>query len=1569
MDEQNNDINRLDTVLGVKEDKSAGSKIKNFIKKLGNVPEQQEVKITTRADFRKTNREFNKQLKVWERASKRHSGVPLINYFIGDKHKVNATKRLFADMEKTARKSVQKYTGILNNTLGENRNKQKNSIFDLGGELGDVKQAHDANIKSRDSKRRELKTLKDEREELSAKNSLIGLTNKESTVMTDMNKAMETIKSLETQKNTLLENSFDSVQAMKMIDTNATKIKNDNKTLSKLAAGFYNKTGNDKLFKTLEKQLDASIKVDEDSVNNIATKIREINGKKGSLVKKLNALKKEPVSDERTAAINNIQKDISNADADIKGLKRDMRIAERYLKLSKGQKEQFMVHYDNRVIPNSFGKSKKYTAEDLENRFDSTMNAKNTHTQNMVDNINKLTAPKELTDINKKLEEAYNKSYNLKIELQEISSQKNNIKVNITDEDTVEDITKELKAKDERIKQINKSLKQEQDEGKKLMTIFRKLRGEIKNANTQLTLLKRDMNIDPIKIEVESDDLKKYNDIVDDINNGVNRIGKNWRKSNVITRLASRILLNIRSQIADMINPLTLFRRGWDQWINRFDNLPWKNTFDVIGYNLVTALTPVFEWFAKVLIKGAQILNVFIKRWTGVDLFDKSAWQLEQMKKGVGQLTAGFDELHATTDNPNQFNTIFDTMDVEPLSPKLTEELTKWADRIANAFKWIKEHWLELVALWAGFKLAGGLLHLLSWGKSLKDVFTGLSLIKFGDFTFGLLGVLGVVKLIKEAWDSIEWSKNWGGMLPEERIEEGDKNIKGAQTGGKLAGSALGWFTGKAGHIVGGATGLAGGLSGAIIGMMFGDGIAQAIYGAFHTAVSGWKGVTEETEHFAGEMGEGIGKVAGTYVGGKIGILAAAKLGAMIGTTFGPVGTAIGTVIGAGVGFVVGGKLGEVLGTGFGKLVNGIQDITRGKGDFQKLKISLNDVEKATEMVTNKTAIYNQELGILRALEEQVGITGEELFLSVQSGSASYDQLTYSQKSVYDQYVKMAEAQKDLSEAQQQQLEYSAKYQEQLGRESGSFTEYINTLQKGVDDGIISQEKMVDYFAQTYGKIDADAKKVFLEQLPSHLRESVTLQGAEYETLGNKIATAWDNTKTAISNKIQEIKQSLADGWEEMKTNAVTAWENFKTSAGTAWENIKTTVGNTWENMKTLGSNIWTSICIEANESWQELKTTASTVWENIKTTASTAWENIKNSAIGQKVQEIVEDAKVGWENLKTKAGETWENVKTTASTIWDNIKNSAIGQKVQEIVENTKTGWENLKTSTAEAWENLKTNTVEAWENIKTGLSDTWENLKTKASETWENIKTKVGDTWENMKTKAGETWENIKTKASETWENIKESAIGQKVQEIWKNTTEKFAEIKTKVSEGWNTLKTNAKEKWNSIKDSIVTAAKTAWDNAKGFFDKIGEGVKKAWEGIKGLASRTGERIGNFFDGKGFKTDQEYDEYVKKYGVPQYAVGTNYVPNDQLAMIHKGEAIIPAKYNKPYTPPANNGELDSTISAMTQEIANLRSLIQSGITVKGEFKQRGSDLVAVVEKGRYRNGNSTLSNPAYAR
>ena len=46
-----------------------------------------------------------------------------------------------------------------------------------------------------------------------------------------------------------------------------------------------------------------------------------------------------------------------------------------------------------------------------------------------------------------------------------------------------------------------------------------------------------------------------------------------------------------------------------------------------------------------------------------------------------------------------------------------------------------------------------------------------------------------------------------------------------------------------------------------------------------------------------------------------------------------------------------------------------------------------------------------------------------------------------------------------------------------------------------------------------------------------------------------------------------------------------------------------------------------------------------------------------------------------------------------------------------------------------------------------------------------------------------------------------------------------------------------------------------------------------------------------------------------------------------------------------------------------------SLDNAIKQGITVNGQFVQRGSDLVAVVNKTKSQTGANLLSNVAYAR
>lgn len=106
-----------------------------------------------------------------------------------------------------------------------------------------------------------------------------------------------------------------------------------------------------------------------------------------------------------------------------------------------------------------------------------------------------------------------------------------------------------------------------------------------------------------------------------------------------------------------------------------------------------------------------------------------------------------------------------------------------------------------------------------------------------------------------------------------------------------------------------------------------------------------------------------------------------------------------------------------------------------------------------------------------------------------------------------------------------------------------------------------------------------------------------------------------------------------------------------------------------------------------------------------------------------------------------------------------------------------------------------------------------------------------------------------------------------------------------------------------------------------------------------------------------------------IKRFEPASFAVGTNYVPNDGLAYLHQGEAVIPKKYNQPYQPGTLSPEEKMYMNQMMNTMKSLDSTMKQGINVNGQFVQRGSDLVAVVNKTKSQSGADLLSNVAYAR
>lgn len=78
----------------------------------------------------------------------------------------------------------------------------------------------------------------------------------------------------------------------------------------------------------------------------------------------------------------------------------------------------------------------------------------------------------------------------------------------------------------------------------------------------------------------------------------------------------------------------------------------------------------------------------------------------------------------------------------------------------------------------------------------------------------------------------------------------------------------------------------------------------------------------------------------------------------------------------------------------------------------------------------------------------------------------------------------------------------------------------------------------------------------------------------------------------------------------------------------------------------------------------------------------------------------------------------------------------------------------------------------------------------------------------------------------------------------------------------------------------------------------------------------------------------------WAKANGLPAFADGANNIPQDMFAQIHKGEAIIPAKFN-----PWNNGNSLVDNSDLVLEIQALRA------EVKGLREQQHTETVAIIQ------------------
>ena len=200
--------------------------------------------------------------------------------------------------------------------------------------------------------------------------------------------------------------------------------------------------------------------------------------------------------------------------------------------------------------------------------------------------------------------------------------------------------------------------------------------------------------------------------------------------------------------------------------------------------------------------------------------------------------------------------------------------------------------------------------------------------------------------------------------------------------------------------------------------------------------------------------------------------------------------------------------------------------------------------------------------------------------------------------------------------------------------------------------------------------------------------------------------------------------------------------------------------------------------------------------------------------------------------------------------------------------------------------WEAIK----QKWNDMVTAASELWEALKEAIMESGFNLKNDLTILWQNIKNGLGEIWKQIKSELSKSWNDMKTTV------------TNIVTNIKNGVTNAWNNIKTTTSSVFNSVKSTFTNVWNGIWNVVRGTINKIIGGVEtmvnSCINGINSLTSglrSIGNSVLRAVGISGFSFGS-----ISTINLPRLSTGTNYIPNDMIAQLHQGEAVIPKKFNE---------------------------------------------------------------------
>ena len=185
--------------------------------------------------------------------------------------------------------------------------------------------------------------------------------------------------------------------------------------------------------------------------------------------------------------------------------------------------------------------------------------------------------------------------------------------------------------------------------------------------------------------------------------------------------------------------------------------------------------------------------------------------------------------------------------------------------------------------------------------------------------------------------------------------------------------------------------------------------------------------------------------------------------------------------------------------------------------------------------------------------------------------------------------------------------------------------------------------------------------------------------------------------------------------------------------------------------------------------------------------------------------------------------------------------------------------------------------------------VKDWWANFKEICATLGSELITRVKEDWSHFGEDLKILWKNVKEGLKVLWEQLK-SEVVKSATDIKNGVTEKFNALKTSIINAWNSIKSGISSVWSSITSTVRSKANSVIGYVENMVNRIIDGINSLTSGLRGLGNRVTEALGF---GSVFGS-------LSHVTLPRLATGTNYVPQNMIAELHKGEAVIPKAFNE---------------------------------------------------------------------